>query len=102
MTTPQRSIRSGFGAKSTADDVLDGLDLGGRLAVLTGGYSGQGLEATRALTRAGAQVVDPARRREAAEEALAGVEGDELDLATSRASPRSRTASSPPDAASTS
>ena len=51
MATPQRSIGSGFGAKSTADDVLDGLDLGGRLAVLTGGYSGLGLEATRALTR---------------------------------------------------
>jgi hypothetical protein len=45
MATPQRSIGSGFGAKST-DDVLDGLDLGGRLAVLTGGYSGLGLEAT--------------------------------------------------------
>jgi NAD(P)-dependent dehydrogenase (short-subunit alcohol dehydrogenase family) len=83
MTTPQRSIGSGFGAKSTADDVLAGVNLGGRLAVLTGGYSGLGLEATRALTRAGAQVVVPARRREAADEALAGVEGaevDELDL----------------------
>src|SRR5215212_10667908 len=83
MATPQRSIGSGFGAKSTADDVLAGLDLGGRLAVVTGGYSGLGFEATHALTRAGARVVVPARRREAAEEALAGVERvevDELDL----------------------
>ena len=83
MATPQRGIGSGFGAKSTADDVLNGLDLRGRLAVVTGGYSGLGLEATRALTRAGAHVVVPARRRDAAEEALAGVEGaevDELDL----------------------
>src|SRR4051812_27248830 len=84
MTTPQRSIGSGFGAKSTASDVLDGIDLTGTLAIVTGGYSGLGLEATKALTRAGAHVVVPARRRAAAEEALAGVEGaeiDELDLA---------------------
>ncbi|MFE4964727.1 SDR family NAD(P)-dependent oxidoreductase [Streptomyces sp. NPDC056660] len=82
-TTPQHKIGSGFGADSTADDVLAGLDLHGRLAIVTGGYSGLGLETTRALTRAGAHVVVPARRAEAAREALAGldrVEVDELDL----------------------
>ncbi|MFD4552890.1 SDR family NAD(P)-dependent oxidoreductase [Streptomyces sp. NPDC058469] len=83
MTTAQHKIGSGFDAKSTADDVLDGLALGGKLAIVTGGYSGLGLEATRALTRAGARVVVPARRPDAAREALAGppgVEVDELDL----------------------
>ncbi|MFG3024149.1 SDR family NAD(P)-dependent oxidoreductase [Streptomyces sp. NPDC048254] len=82
-TTPQHKIGSGFGADSTADDVLAGLDLDGRLAIVTGGYSGLGLETTRALTKAGARVVVPARRAEAAREALAGldrVEVDELDL----------------------
>jgi NAD(P)-dependent dehydrogenase (short-subunit alcohol dehydrogenase family) len=83
MSTAQHRIGSGFGAKSTADDVLHGIDLSGKLAVVTGGYSGLGLETTRALTRAGARVVVPARRRKVAEEALTGlggVEVDELDL----------------------
>ncbi|WP_329389736.1 SDR family NAD(P)-dependent oxidoreductase [Streptomyces sp. NBC_01716] len=87
MTTPQHKIGSGFGATSTAEEVLRGVDLGGKLAVVTGGYSGLGLETTRALARAGARVVVPARRRAAAEEAVAGIEGPagkvevgELDL----------------------
>ena len=83
MTTAQHKIGSGFGATSTADDVLAGVDLTGKLAIVTGGYSGIGLETTRALTEAGAHVVVPARRRSTAEEALAGVgdvEVDELDL----------------------
>ncbi|MET7485197.1 SDR family NAD(P)-dependent oxidoreductase [Streptomyces sp. NPDC005538] len=84
MTTAQHKIGSGFDDRSTADDVLTGLDLGGKLAIVTGGYSGLGLEATRALTKAGAQVVVPARRPDAAREAVAGLPGvevDELDLA---------------------
>src|SRR5436309_1620424 len=83
-TTPQHEIGSGFGADTTAREVLDGIDLTGRLAIVTGGYSGLGLETTRALASAGAHVVVPARRRASAEQALAGVdrvEVDELDLA---------------------
>jgi NAD(P)-dependent dehydrogenase (short-subunit alcohol dehydrogenase family) len=84
MATPQHRIHSGFGYRSTAAEVLEGIDLSGRLAIVTGGYSGLGLETTRALAGAGAQVVVPARRRAHAEEMLAGidrVEVDELDLA---------------------
>jgi NAD(P)-dependent dehydrogenase (short-subunit alcohol dehydrogenase family) len=84
MTTPQHKIGSGFGAGSTATEVLAGIDLTGKLAIVTGGYSGIGLETTRALTRAGAHVVVPARRHATAEEALTGIDGvevDELDLA---------------------
>jgi NAD(P)-dependent dehydrogenase (short-subunit alcohol dehydrogenase family) len=84
MTTPQRSIGSGFGARSSTNDVLQGIDLGGRLAIVTGGYSGLGLETTRALAGAGACVVVAARRPEIAARALDGVDGvevDELDLA---------------------
>lgn len=70
--------------RSSADDVLRGIDLSGKLAIVTGGYSGIGLETTRALARAGARVVVPARRRAsalAAAEGIEGVEVGELDLA---------------------
>src|SRR5437764_8937715 len=82
-TTPQHKIESGFGAQSTAAEVLRGIDLTGKLAIVTGGYSGLGLETTRALAGAGAHVVVPARRPETAKSALDGignVEVDELDL----------------------
>jgi NAD(P)-dependent dehydrogenase (short-subunit alcohol dehydrogenase family) len=84
MTIAQHKIGSGFDATSTAADVLAGVDLTGRLALVTGGYSGIGLETTRALSEAGAEVVVPARRPAVASEALAGigrVSVDELDLA---------------------
>jgi NAD(P)-dependent dehydrogenase (short-subunit alcohol dehydrogenase family) len=83
MSSPQHRIHSGFGARTTAAEVLDGIDLSGRLAIVTGGYSGLGIEMVRALTGAGAQVIVPARRRAHAEETLAGIGGvevDELDL----------------------
>ncbi|MEV0150250.1 MULTISPECIES: oxidoreductase [unclassified Nonomuraea] len=73
MTNRQHKIGSGFGAGSTAEEVLAGLDLTGRTALVTGGYSGLGLEITRALAGAGARVVVPARRPDAAREALRDV-----------------------------
>ncbi|WP_037290782.1 SDR family NAD(P)-dependent oxidoreductase [Saccharibacillus sacchari] len=81
--TPQQKIESGFGLRSTADEVLKGIDLSGKLALVTGGYSGLGLETTKALVKAGARVIVPARRPEAAQEALSGIENvevGELDL----------------------
>ncbi|MCK2238834.1 MULTISPECIES: oxidoreductase [unclassified Crossiella] len=84
MTTAQHKIGSRFDATSTATEVLAGIDLSGKFALVTGGYSGIGLETTRALTAAGAQVLVPARRPAVARAALAGipaVEVDELDLA---------------------
>ncbi len=74
MTTPQRPIGSGFGYRTTAAEVLEGIDLGGRLAIVTGGYSGLGLETVRALSGAGAEVIVPARRPEHAAEVLEGIE----------------------------
>jgi NAD(P)-dependent dehydrogenase (short-subunit alcohol dehydrogenase family) len=79
MSTAQHKIGSGFGAHSTADDVLAGVDLSGKLAIVTGGYSGLGLETTRSLAKAGARVVVPARRPDTAWKALAGLDGVELD-----------------------
>ncbi len=83
VSTQQQKIGSGFGASTTAAEVLAGHDLTGTYAVVTGGYSGLGLETTRALVGAGAEVLVPARRPDAAREALAGldrVEVDTLDL----------------------
>ncbi len=68
----------------TAAEVLDGVDLTGRTALVTGGYSGIGVEVVRALAGAGAQVLAPARRPEKAERVLAGIVGVEvaaMDLA---------------------
>ncbi|WP_323791194.1 oxidoreductase [Nocardioides sp.] len=82
----QRPLGSGFGATSTAADVLDGIDLGGRTALVTGGYAGIGLEIVRALVGAGARVLAPARRPDEARRTLgdlvdAGVEVAAMDLA---------------------
>ena len=63
MRTPQHPIGSGFGYRSTAAEVIDGIDLSGGLAIVTGGYSGLGTETVKALVGAGAHVVVPARRR---------------------------------------
>lgn len=73
MPTPQQPITSGFGRESLASEVLAGLDLTGSVAVVTGGYSGLGLETTRALSAAGAVVVVPARRPDHARNVLADV-----------------------------
>lgn len=80
----QQPLGSGFDATSTAADVVAGHDLSGRRGVVTGGYSGIGLEVVRALSGAGADVVVPARRPDVARQALAGIDRVqvvELDLA---------------------
>ncbi|CAL9325424.1 SDR family NAD(P)-dependent oxidoreductase [Streptomyces sp. SudanB52_2052] len=82
--TDQQPLDSPFSAASTAEDVMAGLDLSGSTAVVTGGYSGLGLETTRGLSAAGVRVIVPARRPEIARAALADVAGCEvvpMDLA---------------------
>jgi NAD(P)-dependent dehydrogenase (short-subunit alcohol dehydrogenase family) len=79
MTTEQHRIGSGFGRSSTAAEVLAGLDLSGKFCVVTGGYSGIGVETTRALAAAGAEVMVPARRPEAAQESVGGIGGVQVD-----------------------
>ncbi len=77
--TIQAKTGSGFGAKSLAADVLAGVDLTGKTAIVTGGYSGLGLETVRALVDVGAEVVVPARRPDVARAALADF-GDNVSV----------------------
>ncbi|HVI40667.1 MAG TPA: SDR family NAD(P)-dependent oxidoreductase [Anaerovoracaceae bacterium] len=81
--TMQVPIISGFGPQTTAKEILANRDLTGKIAIVTGGYSGVGLETTRALANAGATVVVPARTSDKARSAVEGitnVELEELDL----------------------
>ncbi|HEY0218645.1 MAG TPA: oxidoreductase [Afipia sp.] len=78
MTTPQAPIPSGFGAATTASEIIKGRELTGKIAIVTGGYAGLGLETTKALLSAGAQVVVPARDHDKAAKALQGLKGVEL------------------------
>ena len=83
VRTTQAPIHSGFGPTTTAREVLQGIDLTGKVAIVTGGYSGIGLETTRALAEAGATVIVPARTPDKARQALSnipGVEQGRLDL----------------------
>lgn len=70
----QKPIGSGFDHDSSSDDVLTGVDLAGKLALVTGGHSGLGLETTHALLRAGAEVIVAARDKDAATVALRELE----------------------------
>lgn len=80
----QRPLGTQFTSSSAADEVLIGHDFTGQTAVVTGGYSGLGLETTRALAHAGARVIVPARRQSIARKATAGIRGvtviDDVDL----------------------
>jgi len=58
-----------FGASSTAGDVIAGVDLSGKRAVVTGGASGIGLETARVLSAAGAEVTLAVRNLAAGEQA---------------------------------
>jgi NAD(P)-dependent dehydrogenase (short-subunit alcohol dehydrogenase family) len=82
---------AGFGPETTTDEVLEGVDLSGKVAVVTGASGGLGLETARALAGAGAVVVLAARdvvRTEAAASAIrervpgAALESIALDLAS--------------------
>lgn len=84
MPTPQAPINSGYGLRTEASEALGGRRLDGAVAIVTGGYSGLGLETTKALAGAGATVIVPARTPDKARAALAGIANVEqaaLDLA---------------------
>lgn len=71
----QQKLNSGFIAKSEPSQILEGKDLSGKVAIVTGGYSGIGLETTRALVNSGAKVYVPVRSPEKAKDTLNDIEG---------------------------
>jgi len=66
-------ITSRFGAFTPASDVIEGVDLSGKRAIVTGGASGIGVETARALAKAGAQVTLAVRNKAAGEAAAAEI-----------------------------
>lgn len=73
--TDQTPINSPFHAKSTAAEVIEGIDLHGKYAIVTGGYSGIGVETVKALAGAGAEILVPARDVARAKDALKPIAG---------------------------
>jgi NAD(P)-dependent dehydrogenase (short-subunit alcohol dehydrogenase family) len=83
MTRVQRPLPSGLNFKTTAQEVIRGLDLRGHVAIVTGGAAGIGLETSCALSHAGATVVAAVRQPAKAADALAvatEIEIEQLDL----------------------
>src|ERR1700745_3548512 len=84
MVTEQKPLLSGFGPRTTAEEALSGADLRGKVAIVTGGHAGLGLETTRVLSQAGARVIVGSREPGKPHMALAekkNVEVGGLDLA---------------------
>lgn len=71
----QQPIGSGFNGRSTAGEVIKGISLHGKTAIVTGGYAGIGLETVKAFTAAGAKVIVPARDQQKAAANLATFPG---------------------------
>jgi NAD(P)-dependent dehydrogenase (short-subunit alcohol dehydrogenase family) len=75
----QIPIGSGFNATSTTSDVIRGINLTGKVAIITGGYAGIGLETTKTLAAAGATVIVPVRDVEKAKKNLADITNVEIE-----------------------
>jgi len=71
----QIPVASNFNRKNTGKEVLTDINLAGKVAIITGGYSGIGLETTRALAEKGVKVIVPVRSKQKASENLAEIKG---------------------------
>ena len=88
----QKTVAQGFGATSTTDEVLEGVNLAGKRVLVTGVSAGLGVETARAFAQHGAEVVGAARDLGKAKAATKRVRADaangggldlvELDLAS--------------------
>ncbi|KIQ20120.1 oxidoreductase [Flavobacterium sp. MEB061] len=79
----QKATGSGFNAKSTSKEVINGIDLTGKIAIVTGGNTGIGLETVKTLAGAGATVIVPARDVEKAKRNLKSISNviiEKMDL----------------------
>jgi NAD(P)-dependent dehydrogenase (short-subunit alcohol dehydrogenase family) len=66
-------LQTPFSRTSTASEVIDGVDLSGKTAIVTGAGSGLGIDTARVLASAGAEVTVAVRRSKAAEEIAASI-----------------------------
>lgn len=78
------SDQNNFGATTTADEVLEGIDLSGRTVFITGGASGLGTETARAMAAKGAHIViavrDMAKGEAAVKEICKGLSNNAVDI----------------------
>src|SRR5258705_11721849 len=85
MMTDEKRWISGFAQRTPAEEALAGRDLREKVAIVTGGHAGLGLETTRVLANGGATVVigsrDP-KKAQAVVAKLKNVEVSQLDLAS--------------------
>ena len=82
---------SKFGAETTASEIAEGIDLGGKVALVTGGSSGLGQETARVLAVSGAHVILTARDVPKGEAVAAGIRSStgnqDVEVASSPAHP---------------
>jgi NAD(P)-dependent dehydrogenase (short-subunit alcohol dehydrogenase family) len=85
ISVDQKPLNSGFGQKTEPSEILENIDLSNKTVIITGGYSGIGLETTKAMRSKGAKVIIPAKRVDIATAQLEGVVAKEdiieMDLA---------------------
>ena len=85
ISVDQKPLNSGFGQKTEPGEILENIDLSKKTVIITGGYSGIGLETTKAMRSKGARVIIPAKRVNIATTQLEGVVAKEdiieMDLA---------------------
>ena len=76
----QKPIGSGFNATSTTSDVIKGINLAGKIAIVTGASTGIGLETVKTLAIAGATVIVPVRNIEKAQEIEVQLRANDQEL----------------------
>ncbi|MBP1653038.1 MAG: family NAD(P)-dependent oxidoreductase [Bacteroidetes bacterium] len=79
----QHPLNSKYYATTSTTEVIKGINLTGKTAIVTGGYAGIGLETVKTLVNAGAKVYVPARDIEKATRNLKGIAGviiEKMDL----------------------
>ncbi|WP_333983128.1 SDR family NAD(P)-dependent oxidoreductase [Burkholderia gladioli] len=75
----QQAVETGFNHATEASDVIKGIDLQGKVIVMTGSHSGTGREAAKAMASAGASIIALTRDVDRAKNNLTGVPNIEVE-----------------------